>query len=355
MSEFRRDPVVGRWVIIATDRGKRPSDFLHEPVSPPRKGFCPFCAGNEHYTPPEILAYRRDGSRPNTPGWFTRVVPNKYPALKVEGSLNKAADGMYDRMNGIGAHEVIIEHPDHAFSLAFGDPEHTTRILRAWRERLADLRKDKRLRSAMIFKNYGREAGASLEHPHTQLIAIPNVPKRLQEELHGCREYYEWKERCVFLDIISHETAAGSRLVMENQRFIALEPYAPRFPFETWILPKQPQSHFEQIRDEDLLDLARALTATLGKLKVVLRDSPYNFVLHTAPWTEEPMPHYQWHLEIIPKVIHIAGFEWGSGFYINPMPPEDAAAALRAATAEDLSRPSEEGPSLAAAPSAAHR
>lgn len=330
MPEFRKDPVIGRWVIIAENRAKRPSDFIRPPT-PARTGFCPFCAGNEHYTPAEVLAYRHEGTRPNTAGWWVRVVPNKYPALQIEGNLDKAADGMYDRMNGIGAHEVIIEHPDHGFQLAGGDVDHVRSILEAWRARLLDLQRDKRFRYALIFKNQGREAGATLEHPHTQLIAIPNVPKRVLEELSGGKRYYDWRERCVFCDIISQEVATESRIVAENQAFIAVEPYAPRFPFETWIIPKQHESHIEYGREEGLLNLARILTSTLAKIKAVLGDPPYNFVLHNGPWTGEDLPHFHWHIEIIPKLTNVAGFEWGSGFYINPMPPEMAAGFLREA------------------------
>lgn len=337
MPEFRKDPVIGRWVIIATDRAKRPSDFVREPTEP-RKGFCPFCSGNEHYTPPEILAYRHEGTRANAPGWWVRVVPNKYPALQVEGNLDRAADGMYDRMNGIGAHEVIIEHPDHQFSLAYGDPGHVASVIAAWRSRMLDLKRDSRFQYAMIFKNHGREAGASLEHPHTQLIAIPNVPKRVHEELLGGRKYFEWRERCVFCDIISQEIQTALRVVMENHRFIAIEPYAARFPFETWILPKRHATRFETIGDDEALDLARILSGTLGKLQRALDHPPYNFLIHNGPWNDDELPHYHWHLEIIPKLANVAGFEWGSGFYINPTPPESAAAFLREAERQPETR-----------------
>ena len=330
MPELRKDPVTGRWVIIATDRARRPSDFTREPVPPPSARFCPFCPGNEQKTPPEILAYRHEGG-PNQPGWRVRVVPNKFPVLGIEGELNRQGDGMFDRMNGIGAHEVIIETPDHNTTIADMPEKQLEEVLYAFRDRMNDLKRDRRFRYILVFKNFGEAAGASLEHPHSQLIALPVIPKRVKEELDGAKLYHDFKERCVYCDIIRQEEASGVRLVIETDRFVALEPYAPRFPFETWILPRRHESHFEDAEPAMLQNLAWVLRATLRKMDRVLEHPAYNFILHSAPVQEADLIYYHWHFEIIPKLTKVAGFEWGTGFYINPTPPEESAKFLREA------------------------
>jgi UDPglucose--hexose-1-phosphate uridylyltransferase len=331
MPELRKDPVVGRWVIISTERSRRPTSFV--PVSHEKTAhFCPFCAGNEDRTPPEVYAIRPGGGPANGPGWTVRVVPNKFPALQVEGSLDRRAEGLYDKMNGIGAHEVVIETPDHDLELADQPVEHIEQVLNAYRERAMDLHRDKRLRYVLIFKNHGAGAGATLEHPHTQLIATPIVPKILQEELDGSRRYFELKERCVFCDIIQQETAEndGRRVVSMSDRFVVVEPFAPRFPFETWILPRQHDASFPVLSDiGELRDLASTLKDTLQRLNRALDRPPFNFVIHTAPVSDGEVEYYHWHLEITPTLTRVAGFEIGSGFHINPTPPEDAAQYLR--------------------------
>lgn len=331
MPELRKDPVVGRWVIIATDRAKRPTDFIRERVQIRGSGFCPFCYGNENKTPPEILAYRPEGSGRDTPGWSVRVVPNKFPALHIEGTLNRQGEGLYDRMNGLGAHEVIIETPDHQATLASLPPAQTESVLWAYRERILDLRKDPRFKYMLIFKNYGEAAGASLEHTHSQLIALPVVPKRVQEEVSGARDYYAYKERCLFCDVIRQEASTGVRLVAENEEFVALCPFAPRFPFELWIVPKEHRSAFEESTRREFQHLATLLKDMLGRLEAVLDHPAYNYIIHTSPVPDGQNDYYHWHLEIMPKLTKLAGFEWGTGFYINPTPPEEAAKFLREA------------------------
>ena len=330
MPELRKDPVTGRWVIVATDRARRPSDFSRQPVPPPGARFCPFDYGNEQKTPPEVLAYRSYG-RPNEAGWSVRVVPNKFPVLGIEGDLNRQGDGMFDRMNGIGAHEVIIESPDHNATMACMPEKQIEQVLSAFRDRMLDLKRDRRFRYIVIFKNFGEAAGASLEHPHSQLIALPVIPKRVREEVDGGKLYFDFKERCVYCDVIRQEETSGVRLVIETERFVALEPYAPRFPFETWILPRQHRSHFEDGDPATLQNLAWVLRATLSKMDRVLEHPAYNFILHSAPLQDPDLPYYHWHFEIIPKLTHVAGFEWGTGFYINPTPPEESAKFLREA------------------------
>jgi len=338
LPELRKDPVVGRWVIISTDRAKRPTDFVRERVQN-KGGFCPFCYGNESKTPPEVLAYRpnHNGGPPalrDTPGWTVRVVPNKFPALGIEGNLNRQAEGMFDKMNGVGAHEVIIEGPDHNATLATLPEKRIEDVLWAFRDRILDLKQDRRFKYILIFKNHGEAAGASLEHSHSQLIALPILPKQVAEELEGAKQYYIYKERCVFCDVIRQESESGARVVGENPDFLTIAPYAPRFPFETWILPKRHESSYENSSSSMYENLARSIKTLLNKADLVLDTPAYNLVLHTSPVQDPQNDHYHWHIEFMPKLTKTAGFEWGTGFYINPTPPEEAARFLREASIE---------------------
>jgi len=328
MPELRKDPVVGRWVIISTDRALRPSDFAPESVQL-KTTHCVFCEGNEDKTPPEILVARAPGRPENGPGWTYRVVSNKFPALRIEGELEPEAEGLFDRMNGVGAHEVIIETPDHRASLATMPLDAVADVLLAYRERVRDLKKDSRFEYVLVFKNHGEAAGASLEHPHSQLIATPITPIMVTEELLGSARYFERKERCVWCDILRQERRDRRRAILERDGFSVIMPFAPRFPFESWLLPSRHRSAFEECELDDLRALGRVLQEYLRRLNAVLGDPPYNFMLHTAPLREPALAHFHWHLEIIPKLTRVAGFEWGSGFFINSVRPEDAAAALR--------------------------
>lgn len=328
MPELRKDPIIGRWVIIATERGKRPHDFVIE-EEVVKGGFCPFCPGNEHTTPPEIFAYRNPGTEPNTPGWSLRVVNNKFPALIPEGGLDRRGEGIFDKMAGYGTHEVIIENPDHDTTLTNISIEGFMEVLTSYRERIKMLAEDPRFKYVLIFKNMGRAAGASLEHSHSQLIGLPIVPELVTEELSGSKFYYQWKERCVFCDMIRQELEDRVRVVLENEEFVALCPFAPRSPFEVWILPKMHYSSYIHLPEGSYRLLAEIFSETLQRLEKSLGKAPYNFILHIAPIREPELPHYHWHFEIMPKLTLMAGFEWGSGFFINPTPPEDAAQYLR--------------------------
>ena len=328
MSQLRKDPILGRWVIIAEERARRPTDFTPLPEIP-SKGACPFCEGNEHMTPKEIIAYRNPGSSPNSPGWKIRVVSNKYPALRVEGDLDKRGDGIYDRMNGIGAHEVIIETPEHVTSITDIPDEHVADIIKIYKERMLDLKKDKRFLSGMLFKNVGAASGASLEHTHSQLIILPTVPIRVNQEMVGSNEFFKYRGRCVYCDIIRQENEQKERVICEINNFIAIAPYASRFPFEVWILPKQHQSHFEDITESDLWGIVKCLKTVLIKLESTLERPPYNYMIHTSPFNTKDIEYYHWHIEITPRLTRVAGFEWGTGFYINPVLPEQAAKYLR--------------------------
>ena len=328
MPELRRDPIIGRWVIIAKERGKRPSDFVIEDEKT-KGGFCPLCPGNEHTTPPEVLAYGRPFYAPNTQGWSLRVVPNKFPALIIEGDVDKQGEGIYDMMNGIGAHEVIIETPKHDETIPQMSVDQVKLILLAYKDRMVDLAKDTRFQYIIIFKNFGRAAGASLEHSHSQLIALPIVPQLIQEEITSSLRYFEYKERCAFCDIIHQELSGNTRVVCENRDFVTIAPFAPRAPFEMWLLPKKHQSSYISM-DEGLFNsLAGIFLETMGRLNKALPKVPYNYMLHTAPLKNLAMDYYHWHIEIMPKLTMVAGFEWGTGFYINPTPPEESAKFLR--------------------------
>lgn len=332
MPELRQDLVTGRWVILSPQRAERPYDFAG--VAPARAaGPCPFCPGNEAETPPEILAARPAGSLPDTPGWTLRVVPNRFPALAREGRPERGAEGLYASLSGVGAHEIIVESPDHARGLAELPMERVAAVLGAWRRRMADLQADARLRYVLIFKNHGAPAGASLEHPHGQLLATPIVPRQVQEELDGARRHFERRGRCVFCDVVAQESGpdGGRCLVLARDGYVVLAPYAARFAYETWILPVAHASAFERGDAAQDAALAGVLGETLRRLERVLPRLAYNLVLHTAPCRSPELGHYHWHVEILPRLSEFAGFEWGSGFFINPTPPEEAAAALRAA------------------------
>jgi UDPglucose--hexose-1-phosphate uridylyltransferase len=329
MSELRTDPVTGRWVIISTERRKRPIDFRPESVRIVPDPACPFCEGHEQMTPHELLAVRHNGSRANMPGWNLRVVPNQFPVLRVEGTLDRQGEGLFDKMNGIGAHEVIIESPRHLDTLADMSDDAIEQVLWAARERMQDLRNDRRFRYIIVFKNHGSAAGASLDHSHSQLIALPIVPREVRDEVDGACAHFEAKERCVFCDILRQETRDGQRLIAENADIVAVAPYAPRFPFETWMLPRRHEAHFENAPRHEYASLARLLGDILRRINKALGSPPYNLLIHTAPIAEQADDYYHWHVEIIPKLTKVAGFEWATGFYLNPTSPEEAAVVLR--------------------------
>lgn len=328
MPDLRKDPITGRWVIIATDRARRPDDFTRERVTPRDGRICPFCPGNEARTPPEVLAYRSGGA-PNRAGWHLRVVPSKFPALRVEGSLDREGEGPYDRMNGVGAHEVIIETANHNASPGSLTEKEYADTFFAFRDRMADLKKDRRLRYILVFKNYGEGAGATLEHPHSQLIALPIVPKRVIEEMDGAKRHFDYRERCIYCDIIQHEAKVQQRVVLETDQFIVLCPYASRFPFEVWIMPRRHASHYETIDTGAVRNLAWVTRVLMRKMEKALELPPFNMIVSTAPLQDPPYEYMHWHIQIIPKLTRVAGFEWGTGFYINPTPPEEAARFLR--------------------------
>jgi len=339
MPEMRHDPLQRRWVVISPERGSRPTDYLdfEEEV----EEYDPFAEGNEGETPPEITAVRSKNSKPNGPGWQIRVFPNKYPAFKIEGDLDRRAEGVYDAMNGIGAHEMVIETPERRSDISLLNPEHAFNLGRTYRDRIIDLMKDRRMKYALLFRNHRKMAGASLSHPHSQIVATAVTPSSIAKELESARSYFLQKERCIFCDIINQERKERHRIVHESDKFIAFEPYASRFSFETWVMPKFHQHDFRNLSDDDMHGFMETLQITLQKLRVALNNPPYNLVLHTSPNTESfaPRPQYwgtlyhdwHWHIEILPRLGNVAGFEFGTGFFINSTPPEQAAEILRSA------------------------
>jgi UDPglucose--hexose-1-phosphate uridylyltransferase len=331
MPELRKDPVTREWVIIAMERARRPSDFVVAPPDPSdgESAFCPFCPGNESLCPPEIMAFRDPSSPKNGPDWWLRVVPNKFPALAIEGGLNKLGHGMYDCMNGVGAHEVIIESPLHNACPATMTTKQVEDMLWAYRSRYLDLKKDPRMKFILLFRNQGRVAGASLSHPHSQLIATPVIPHDLHDEMEGARRYDQFHERCVYCDIVRQELDEGQRVVADNGHFLSFEPYASKYPFETWIIPHRHYPSFAYISPQEQTAFADILRETLLRIRLRLGNPPYNYTLHTAPCDDDQNALYHWHLEIFPRLTVAAGFEMGTGIYINVTPPEQAAACLR--------------------------
>lgn len=331
MPQLRKDPIIGRWVIISTERGKRPHDFVISKDEPLDQG-CPFCEGNEKQTPPEIYAVRKENTAPDTPGWDLRVVANMRPLMQIEGDMGRRPQGMFDLMNAIGAHELIIETSKHAANITEIDVDQVACVFDTYITRIKDLEKDSRIKYALIFKNYGVIAGASLiRHSRSQLIALPVNPKRVKEELAGSKRYYEYKERCIFCDMIRHEIDADVRVIAHSDGFIAFAPYASRFPFEVWVLPEEHSCDFYTLKNTK--GLAKIMKTVMGKLSKELDDPPYNYIIHTAPFRRKSSAgywktvdyDYHWHIEITPRLTKVAGFELGSGFYINPTPPEEAA------------------------------
>lgn len=329
MAELRRDPIIERWVIVSTDDSIAPDGYEKEDHRLRQAATCQFCPGREHQTPPEVDVVRIDTTKPNGPGWSVRVIPNKFPALRIEGDLDKRGVGIYDLSNGVGAHEVLIETPDHSRQLADLTPQEIVNVIKKFQSRLISLARDKRFKYILLFKNYGESAGASVEHAHSQIIALPMVPKNVAEELEGAQEYFKYRGRCIFCDLIQQEYQDKRRIVTENTDFISFCPFVPRFPFENWIFPKSHTSKFETLNDQEVNHLALILKEILYRMKVCLSDPAYNFYVHLPPVNQEYGEGYHWHIEIVPQLTRLAGFEWGTEFYVVPTQPSKAAQYLR--------------------------
>ncbi len=333
--ELRKNLVTREWVIIAKGRGKRPSDFApagEREALPEHDDACPFCTGNESKTPPEVYAVR-DGGRPNSPGWTVRVVPNKFAALRATGSEHLRTIGLHSARDGFGAHEVIIETPDHNKDLWEMDLAQIEGVIQAYWQRYLAYESREALQYVLLFRNQGLQAGTSLAHPHSQLIAAPVMPHQLQVELQGGAAYWEYLGRCVYCALMEDEMKSGERVVLETEHFLVVTAFAGRYPFETWILPKRHAIRFAAMTEAEATDLARVLKDVLSKLAGCLQRPSYNFAIHSAPTAEHNVRAYHWHLEIFPRITTLGGFELGSDIYINVVAPEDAAAYLREAEA----------------------
>jgi UDPglucose--hexose-1-phosphate uridylyltransferase len=331
LHELRKDPLLGRWVAVLS-RPKAPSDYVVSPAAD-NEVSCILCAGREKETSAEIMSLP-GGSESRV--WATRVIPNFTPVFQVEGELSRRGDGMYDKMNGIGANEIIIESPEHSVRPEDKGLDQMSKVIRTYRERMIDLEKDPRLRYTLIYKNSGKEAGAVYSHPLSHLASTPVIPKRVKEELDGAKEYFAYKERCIFCDIIREELRVGSRVILETRHFISFCPYASKFPFESWIVPKRHCCAFQDIDREEIEDLALILSSVLKKLRTAFHGLAFNYFIHSAPNRMPRKDHwhtlgedFHWHMEIMPRLIRTTGFEWGSGFYILPTSPEHASKYLR--------------------------
>ena len=329
MPELRKDPLTERWVIVAPERADRPHAFL-KPQGEGDQASCPFCPGNEAMTTSELYAVREPGSQRNGPGWSLRVIPNRFPALRIEIAPQRTGEGLFDQAGGTGAHEVIIESPDHKATLSKMSAAQVANVLRAWQARMADLSRDPRLLAAQVFRNFGVASGATLSHPHSQLIALPMVPVELAQELATCAEHFARKARCLVCDLLAQELKAGSRVVLQNEQAVVLAPYASQGPFELHVYPKAHRAGFENAPAPELSGLAEALRTALRKLDVALDGPAYNLYLMSAPLRTAPdAPGYHYRLVIKPTLTQPGGFEWSTGFCINPTPPEEAARFLQ--------------------------
>lgn len=335
MPELRQDPVTESWVVIATERAKRPESFASKKTKEDKDNtICPFCCGNEALTPPEVFALRPAETKPGTKGWKVRIVPNKYPAFTKKCSLETSPKQMFICTAARGFHEVIISSPDHKKSLAELPTDQVELVVDAYVKRYQQIKKDKSVKYILIIVNHGKSAGASLAHPHSQLFAVPVMPSRIEEELVKTKNYLKTKGSCVFCCMTKAETSERSRLVGESNYFVSFMPYASRLPFETWIVPKEHRPSFETLAKEEQKDFAQILREVLARLHKSLNNPPYNLFIHTSPSNQTTAEEnfsksYHWHVEIIPKLTTPAGFEMGTGIMINVAKPEDAAKLLR--------------------------
>jgi UDPglucose--hexose-1-phosphate uridylyltransferase len=332
MPELRQNPATKEWVIIATERAKRPEDLgngFRAPL-PPHNGDCPFCSGHEEKTPPEIFSYRSYGTKPNAPGWWVRVVPNKFAALLPGDNLERwKAEDFFISMDGVGSHEVLIECPEHDKTIATLDQKQVEEIFLAYRERYLALYRDPRSEMIIIFKNHGAGAGTSLQHSHSQIIAAPIVPMHIRHRMEEARRYFDDNGHCVFCMMLEKERKVKQRIVLESDNFAVLEPFASHSPFETWVMPKKHKPGFEGITAEECKELAFVMRQTLAKIYKSLHNPDYNYMFFSSPCRECGLEYYHWHVKIYPRVAAVAGFELGSGIFINTVIPEKAASFLR--------------------------
>ncbi len=332
MPELRQNLITRDWVIIATERAKRPRDFTRPAdggaARPAYREDCPFCPGNEHLCTPEI--FRLDGPG----GWKARIVPNKFPALSPDGERERRADGIFRSVTGVGVHEVIIETPRHDMHPALLPLDGLADLLGVYKRRYAEIRADKRMEAVIIFKNHGAAAGTSLEHPHSQVAATPVVPFQFRSRLEEAIRYFDDTGECVFCRTLREELSDGARIVFETEHFAAFIPYAALSPFHIWIFPRRHAASYDEITEEETADLALNLKTVLAKLYHGLNNPDYNYSVRSIPTHYHYTDFFHWYLTVIPRVNKAAGFEMGSGMFINPALPEKSAEFLRGAAAD---------------------
>jgi UDPglucose--hexose-1-phosphate uridylyltransferase len=328
MTELRQNMATKEWVVIANERVKRPDDYVtaQKPVmaksQPAYDPDCPFCPGNEELDL-EIACY------PTTGPWRTRVVSNKYPALSVEIDLVRTFNGVHRLITGVGYHEVVVDHPAHNTTLALMEPEEIKTVLETFYERGWGIRSDSRIEQIIYFKNHGERAGASLKHPHSQIIGLPVVPTDIRHRIEEARRYFDDNGYCVFCVMMRDELEKGERLITASEHFVAFVLYASPTPFHIWILPRQHSVSFLYSQSEQMADLANILHDVMRRLYIALDDPAYNLIIRSAPVKEISNDYLHWYVTVVPRVSRTAGFELGSGMFINPSLPEECADFLR--------------------------
>lgn len=327
MSHLRQNIITRDWVIVASDRGHRPNDFSSEPRPRPQvnpyEATCPFCPGNESLAAAELARLPRHGP------WRVRVLRNKYPALVPEGDRVRRSEGIYRTMTGVGRHEVIVEHPRHDLMTATLPLADLEMVITAYRDRYREAHQDPRIESVILFKNHGRRAGTSLLHPHSQLAATPVVPNQVRIRVEEAIRYFDDTGECVFCRTLREELKDRERIVTETDHFVGFIPYAALSPYHSWIFPRRHMSSFDAISDREIRDLARNLRQVLAKMYHGLNNPDYNYSIRSMPTRSGPTDYFHWYLTIIPRVTRTAGFELGSGMFINSASPEASAEFLR--------------------------
>ncbi len=327
MPEIRQNIATKEWVVISTERAKRPEDFKTVKEKKQLEEWsekCPFCPGNEHMTPYETYVLKDEFGK-----WKIRVIPNKYPAVVQEGTVEFKIEGIKRCVSGVGSAEVIIESPKHNDVLPLLPEKDVENIIKVYKERYLAAEKDKRIKMVIIFRNYGEQAGASIEHPHSQLIAIPVVPFHIRYRIEEAMRYYDETGECVFCKMLQEELKEQTRIVVETGHFVSFVPYAALAPFHMWILPRRHMESFSEITDSEITDLAKNLKTTLAKLYYGLNNPDYNFVVRSVPVNERGREYYHWYITIMPRLTKTAGFEIGTGMSINTSLPEENAKFLR--------------------------
>ncbi len=327
MPELRHNVLTREWVIIATERAKRPEDFIkrkkEKKTLPAYVATCPFCPGNEKLTPPETYVV------PDTSSWRVRVTPNKFAALSYQGERRRSIQGIRRTVTGVGIHEVIVETPDHSKTTALLEDAQVETVLQTYLNRFMFASRDPRVEQVTIFKNHGEAAGTSLEHTHSQMIAAPVITAQLRDRLINALKHFDEFGECIFCRVLDQELKESTRIVYESEHFVAFVQYAALSPFSMLVMPRRHMACFSEITDAEAADLARNLRRTLGKLYYGLDDPDFNYSVRTAPTEYAGVKYYHWYVSIIPRLTKMAGFELGSGMFINVSLPEENASFLR--------------------------